>query len=90
MSAWPPMARGDSCVWQRTQQLSSGSNCWQRRAPLRTSAPLEKLHAEIRKIVEPYEKDRFFAPDIEAAKNLVMSGALATQFADFLPDTLES
>ncbi|WP_339630166.1 histidine ammonia-lyase [uncultured Sneathiella sp.] len=60
------------------------------RAPLRTSAPLEKLHAEIRKIVEPYEKDRFFAPDIEAAKNLVMSGALATQFADFLPDTLES
>ncbi len=60
------------------------------RAPLKTSAPLEKLHAEIRKIVAPYEEDRFFAPDIEAAKKLVMSGTLATKFADFLPDTLES
>ncbi|MZR31870.1 histidine ammonia-lyase [Sneathiella litorea] len=60
------------------------------RAPLKTSAPLEKLHAAIRKIVEPYVEDRFFAPDIEAAKKLVLSGALATEFADFLPDTLES
>lgn len=60
------------------------------RSPLKTSGPLEKLHAEIREIAAPYEEDRFFAPDIEAAKKLVMSGALRKQFADFLPDTLES
>ncbi|MAZ02451.1 MAG: histidine ammonia-lyase [Sneathiella sp.] len=71
-------------------ELLSATQGLELRAPLQTSAPLERLHAEIRKIAEPYEEDRFFAPDIEAAKKLVMSGALASQFADFLPDTLES
>lgn len=60
------------------------------RAPLKTSKPLEKLHREIRKIARPYDVDRFFAPDIEAAKKLVMSGSLKRLFSDFLPDTMES
>ncbi len=60
------------------------------RSPLKTSKPLEKLHREIRKIARPYDVDRFFAPDIEAAKKLVMSGSLKRQFSDFLPDTMES
>ncbi|MFC4273240.1 histidine ammonia-lyase [Sneathiella chungangensis] len=60
------------------------------RSPLKTSKPLEKLHREIRKIARPYDVDRFFAPDIEAAKKLVMSGSLKRLFSDFLPDTMES
>jgi histidine ammonia-lyase len=45
--------------------------------PLRTSTPLTAAKALIRAIVPPYTEDRFFAPDIEAAKGLIASGALA-------------
>ncbi|TNE34000.1 MAG: histidine ammonia-lyase [Alphaproteobacteria bacterium] len=58
------------------------------RHPLQSSAPLERLHAEIRKIAPAYEQDRFFAPDLEAAKTLVTSGHLNRLFADALPATL--
>lgn len=44
------------------------------RAPLKTSEPLEKIKAEIRKHVTFYERDRMHAPDIEVVKQLVMSG----------------
>jgi histidine ammonia-lyase len=43
--------------------------------PLKSSAMLEKAHAAIRKVVPFYKEDRFFAPDIEAAKGLVGEGA---------------
>lgn len=33
--------------------------------PLRTSEPLEILHANIRKLVPAYNEDRYFAPDIQ-------------------------
>jgi len=60
------------------------------RLPLKTSVPLRKLHSEIRKIVPVYDEDRFFAPDLEAAKKMVVSGELTSLFSGFLPDTLES
>ena len=44
-------------------------------APLRTSAPLQEVMAEIRSHVRRYTEDRFFAPDIEAAKAHVLGGA---------------
>jgi histidine ammonia-lyase len=46
------------------------------RRPKRTSAVLEEVHARIRKLVPSYEEDRFFAPDIAAVKNFVLSGEL--------------
>lgn len=49
------------------------------RRPLKTSHFLESIHAAIRKRVEHYDKDRFFAPDIEAIKQLI------TEEADFPP-----
>lgn len=49
------------------------------RRPLKTSRFLESIHAEIRKRVEHYDKDRFFAPDIEAIKQLI------TEETDFPP-----
>lgn len=44
--------------------------------PLKTSPALEKVHEHLRKKVAFYEEDRFFAPDIAAAKKIVHSGAL--------------
>jgi histidine ammonia-lyase len=42
--------------------------------PLKTSAGLERVIATLRAKVPHYDTDRFFAPDIEAAKELVTSG----------------
>ncbi|WFF39011.1 histidine ammonia-lyase [Moraxella nasibovis] len=38
---------------------------------------LSQIHAKLREKVAHYDKDRYFAPDIENAKNLVLSGELA-------------
>jgi len=45
--------------------------------PLRSSQHLEHVHAQLREQVAPYDADRFFAPDIEAARKLVLEGALS-------------
>jgi histidine ammonia-lyase len=42
--------------------------------PLKSSAVLERVIARLRSKVQHYAADRFFAPDIEAAKTLVTSG----------------
>jgi histidine ammonia-lyase len=46
------------------------------RRPLKTSPKLENAHNLLRNAVPFYEEDRFFAPDITAAKTLVNSGEL--------------
>jgi len=45
--------------------------------PLTSSAILEQVHAALRKHVAPYDADRFFAPDIEAARKMVVGGELS-------------
>jgi histidine ammonia-lyase len=45
--------------------------------PLATSSHLEHVHAQLRAQVAPYDADRFFAPDIEAARRMVVDGALS-------------
>jgi len=46
------------------------------RAPLRTSASLQQVHALVRSRVAFYDHDRYFAPDIEATyEELKSSGA---------------
>jgi histidine ammonia-lyase len=45
------------------------------RRPLRSSAPLERAAQEIRALVQPYERDRYFAPDIEAITRHVRLGS---------------
>jgi histidine ammonia-lyase len=45
--------------------------------PLRSSVPLELAHQQIRRRVRPWRSDRYFAPDIAAARELVHSGALS-------------
>jgi histidine ammonia-lyase len=43
------------------------------RRPLKTSAILEKVFTLVREKISFYDKDRFFAPDIAAAKEIVKS-----------------
>lgn len=43
------------------------------RAPLKTTAKLEQAKAALRERVPFYDKDRYFAPDIEEAKQLLVS-----------------
>jgi histidine ammonia-lyase len=45
--------------------------------PLTTSAHLEHVHALLRQKVARYDEDRFFAPDIEAARQMVANGELS-------------
>jgi histidine ammonia-lyase len=47
------------------------------RAPLLTSHKLEKIKGLLREKVSFYDKDRYFAPDIEAAKRMIKNDQLA-------------
>ncbi len=53
--------------------------------PARSSAGLEQVHAAIRSDVGFYAADRYFAPDIEAAKRWVKSGRFAPLVNRILP-----
>jgi histidine ammonia-lyase len=52
--------------------------------PLTTSKQLEALHARLRQDVAFYASDRYFAPDIEAAKQAVLSGDASVGCEDLL------
>jgi histidine ammonia-lyase len=56
--------------------------------PARSSAVLESVHAHIRSEVAHYASDRFFAPDIDAAKSWVTSGRFAPLVSELLPSYL--
>lgn len=51
------------------------------RAPLKSTEKLETAKAKLRERVYFYDKDRYFAPDIEEAKQLLASG----DYLDFIP-----
>jgi histidine ammonia-lyase len=53
--------------------------------PARSSQILEEVHAGIRRDVSFYEADRFFAPDIAAARGWVKSGRFAALVNRILP-----
>jgi histidine ammonia-lyase len=53
--------------------------------PSRSSLKLEQAHAAIREDVSFYDVDRYFAPDIEAARSWVKSGRFAAIVARVLP-----
>ena len=57
-------------------ELLAGAQGLEFHRPLRSSAPLELAHQQIRRRVRPWRSDRYFAPDIAAARELVHSGAL--------------
>lgn len=54
--------------------------------PLRTTKPLEAVHALIRTVVKPWDIDRQMNPDIEVARHLVSSGAVWEAVKPFLSE----
>lgn len=54
-------------------------------APVLTSAPLQKVHRDIREKVSHFSKDRHISPDMEAASELVSSGYFMPLVEDILP-----
>ena len=50
--------------------------------PLSSSAPLEAAHALLREGVPRFERDRYFAPEIDRAAALVHAGTLARAFRE--------
>ncbi len=57
-------------------------------APFTTSAPLAGAHGMIRAVAPPFDEDRFFAPDIEGAKALVVAGAFNPLVMELLPSAI--
>lgn len=55
------------------------------RAPHKTSNKLANVHDIIRNKVPHYTVDRYFAPDLEEATKLVLSGAFSDHVMDILP-----
>nr|WP_217358414.1 histidine ammonia-lyase [Ruegeria atlantica] len=56
------------------------------RAPLKTSPLLQKSIARLREDVSSLQEDRYMAPDLKAAKELVASGALLEALSASLPE----
>ncbi|XP_015792070.1 histidine ammonia-lyase [Tetranychus urticae] len=66
--------------------------------PLKSTKPLEAVYALVRDVVRPWDKDRYMAPDIEAAIELLRSGKILEvvqpyidkydeRFSDYKPDS---
>jgi len=55
--------------------------------PSRSSGVLEQVHAAIRAAVPFYAADRYFAPDLEAAKAQVRSGGFRSYVGRLFPST---
>ena len=55
--------------------------------PLQTSARLQKVQRRLRQRVTFYEVDRMLAPDIDAARNLVLDGAPSADCRDLFETT---
>jgi histidine ammonia-lyase len=58
--------------------------------PSRSSRRLEEVHAGIRRDVPFYAEDRYFAPDIDAARSWVKSGRFGALLKRILPSRCES
>ncbi|MBL4894097.1 MAG: histidine ammonia-lyase [Emcibacter sp.] len=59
------------------------------RAPDKTSDILQEMQGKVREKVAYYDKDRYFAPDIEAVTVLVRAGAFSGPVMDILPSGIE-
>lgn len=59
------------------------------RSPLKTSPPLERARTMLRQRVPFYDRDRYFAPDIENATKLIASGRFASLMSKGLLPSLD-
>jgi histidine ammonia-lyase len=55
-------------------ELLAAAQALEFRRPLRSSPPLEELHARLRERVAPWDADRYAAVDVEAARDVLVGG----------------
>jgi histidine ammonia-lyase len=67
-------------------ELLAGAQGCDFHAPMTSSAPLERARAALRDRVPQLQDDRYLAPDIAAAADLVRSGTLAAATGATLPE----
>ncbi|MEK6217386.1 MAG: histidine ammonia-lyase [Boseongicola sp.] len=67
-------------------ELMCGAQGVEFRAPLATSLPLQNVVTRLRQDVATLNKDRYLAPDLEAAARLVSAGEMTTASGVKLPD----
>ncbi|HBT67588.1 MAG TPA: histidine ammonia-lyase, partial [Agrobacterium sp.] len=59
------------------------------RGPLKTSPELQKAIAVLRQVIPSLEEDRYMAPDLKAASDLIASGALVSAISEGILPKLE-
>jgi len=79
-----PMAANTAAVLG-IELLAAAQGC-DFHAPLQSSPVLERIRAMLRDQVPALADDRYLAPDIDAATELVTSGAIADAARDLLPE----
>ncbi len=57
-------------------------------APCVTSASLRQVQEKLRQVVAPYDRDRFFAPDITAAKAIIDAGYFLQLVGDIFTEPI--
>lgn len=50
--------------------------------PLKTSPQLQVIYKKVRSVVDSYDEDRYFAPDIAVAKQMILNGELLGSLAN--------
>jgi histidine ammonia-lyase len=56
-------------------------------APFKTSGKLQKVVDKVRELVDHYDADRYIAPDIETASDLIAGGYFRDMCVDILPSS---
>jgi histidine ammonia-lyase len=69
-------------------ELLCGAQGIEFRAPLKTSAPLARVIARLRKDVATLGEDRYLAPDLDRAASLVSSGTIAVTTNTKFPELI--
>ena len=64
--------------------LAAGQACEFHR-PSKTSLPLQAVMKKLRESVPGYTKDRYFSPDLEAAKKIISSRDFSKNIVDIIP-----
>lgn len=70
-------------------ELLAGCQGLDFRAPMKASEGVEGCKARLRAVVPFYDKDRYFAPDIERAKQLIQGATFNTHLPDGLLPSLD-
>ena len=68
-------------------ELLAGTQGLEFHRPLKSSPALEHAARDIRSLVRPYDRDRYFAPDIAAITDYVRSGKLRDLLKGLLPSS---